>query len=281
MARPASEVSAVFDRVCSRLVRYRGQLGTGAAGRRLSLDGTAVASHSSAARLWNFAYAPEDRLRSHRRRGRYRTTSRGVVRPPLRMLGDESTSTHAVGHSVHVASSAHCATAPRCSRVPTRSYPRRRTAARTLLRVVRLKDCSRATRIGPGATHVVDPGAARQRGSGFDPGGSRSELECSSALRTTPASPAGTATRSPRRRSKTFGPDFAWPEHKVFAEYYGFRFISVPSAVVVRQRTSDRLLSAAGWLPLVFTDTHRTDREIIERTAACPALSAGGHGNVP
>ena len=64
--------------------------------------------------------------------------------------------------------------------------------------------------------------------------------------------------------AKTFRPDFAWPECKVFAEYYGLPFHTGVSAVVA---DSERLtaLSTAGWLPLVFT--HATsDREIVERT---------------
>jgi very-short-patch-repair endonuclease len=66
--------------------------------------------------------------------------------------------------------------------------------------------------------------------------------------------------------SKTYRPDFAWPEHKVFAEYYGLPFHTGANAVV---DDSERLtaLVAAGWLPLVFTQAS-SDREIVERTTS-------------
>jgi hypothetical protein len=64
--------------------------------------------------------------------------------------------------------------------------------------------------------------------------------------------------------SKTYRPDFVWPDHLVFAEYYGMRYHTGTSAVVA---DSERLtaLASAGWLPLVFTHSS-SDREIIERT---------------
>ena len=62
----------------------------------------------------------------------------------------------------------------------------------------------------------------------------------------------------------TYRPDFAWPDRKVFAEYYGLAVPLGASAVVARQRAADRAVGA-GWLPLVFTDAS-SDREIVERT---------------
>jgi very-short-patch-repair endonuclease len=66
--------------------------------------------------------------------------------------------------------------------------------------------------------------------------------------------------------SKTYRPDFAWPEHKVFAEYYGLPFHIGANAVM---DDNERLtaLSAAGWLPLIFTQ-RSSDGEIVERTKA-------------
>jgi len=66
--------------------------------------------------------------------------------------------------------------------------------------------------------------------------------------------------------AKTYRPDFAWPDRKVFAEYYGLPFHTGASAVAA---DSERLtaLASAGWLPLVFTN-ESTDREIVERTTS-------------
>lgn len=69
-----------------------------------------------------------------------------------------------------------------------------------------------------------------------------------------------------RIESKTYRPDFAWPKHMVFAEYYGLPFHTGANAVM---DDNDRLtaLSSAGWLPLVFTQ-RSSDREIVERITA-------------
>ncbi len=103
------------------------------------------------------------------------------------------------------------------------------------------------------------------RGIGFDPGGSRSELYLLDVFRRARL-PLPVQQHRVKVGSKTFRPDFAWPDRKVFAEYYGLPFHIGPSAVVA---DSERLtaLSAAGWLPLVFTQAS-SDREIVERTVA-------------
>ncbi len=103
------------------------------------------------------------------------------------------------------------------------------------------------------------------RGIGFDPGGSRSELYLLDVFRRARL-PLPVQQHRVKVGSKTFRPDFAWPDRKVFAEYYGLPFHIGASAVVA---DSERLtaLSAAGWLPLVFTHAS-SDREIVERTVA-------------
>ncbi len=100
------------------------------------------------------------------------------------------------------------------------------------------------------------------RGIGFDPGGSRSELHLLDVWRR-----AGVPLPVQQYRVKVgpkhYRPDFAWPDAKIFAEFYGMAFHTSASAVV---GDSQRLtaLSAAGWLPLVFTHAS-TDREIVDR----------------
>ncbi len=98
----------------------------------------------------------------------------------------------------------------------------------------------------------------------FDPGGSRSEIQLLEVFRRGHL-PAPVQQHRVTVGTKTYRPDFAWPELRVFAEYYGLPFHTGASAVVA---DSQRLtaLASAGWLPLVFTHVS-TDREIIERTA--------------
>jgi very-short-patch-repair endonuclease len=100
------------------------------------------------------------------------------------------------------------------------------------------------------------------RGIGFDPGGSRSELHLLDVWRRARL-PLPVQQHRVRIGAKTYRPDFAWPAAKIFAEYYGLAFHTGASAVVA---DSERLtaLSAAGWLPLVFTHAS-TDREIVDR----------------
>jgi hypothetical protein len=111
------------------------------------------------------------------------------------------------------------------------------------------------------------------RGVGFNPGGSRSELYVLDVYRRARL-PLPVQQFRVKVGSETFRPDFAWPECKVFAEYYGLPFHTGASAVVA---DSERLtaLSAGGWLPLVFTHAS-SDREIVERTVA--ALNQRGVG---
>ncbi len=101
-----------------------------------------------------------------------------------------------------------------------------------------------------------------ERGIGFDPGGSRSELHLLDVWREAGV-PLPVQQQRVKVGPKTYRPDFAWPEAKVFAEYYGLAFHTGPAAVAA---DSERLtaLSSAGWLPLVFTQGS-TDRDIVER----------------
>jgi hypothetical protein len=102
-----------------------------------------------------------------------------------------------------------------------------------------------------------------ERGVGFNPGGSRSELQVLELFRRSHL-PAPVQQLRIAVGGKTYRPDFAWPDQMVLAEYYGMPFHTGASAVIA---DSARLtaLSAAGWLPLIFTHAS-SDREIIEQT---------------
>jgi hypothetical protein len=111
------------------------------------------------------------------------------------------------------------------------------------------------------------------RGVDFDPGGSRSELQVLDVFRRA-GLPMPVQQLRIRSGSKHYRPDFAWPDHKVLAEYYGLPF-HVGAGAVVADSARLTALSAAGWLPLVFTHAS-TDSEIVERTSA--ALRQRGVG---
>ena len=129
----------------------------------------------------------------------------------------------------------------------------------------RLSRCCEQLESGPGRRMSIVRAVLATRGIGFDPGGSRSELYVLEVLRRAQL-PLPVQQHRVTVGSRTYRPDFAWPDCKVFAEYYGLPFHTGASAVVA---DSERLtaLSSAGWLPLVFT--HKSsDREIVERTSA-------------
>ncbi len=129
----------------------------------------------------------------------------------------------------------------------------------------RLSVCAERLESGPGRHMSAIRAVLATRGIGFDPGGSRSELHLLEVLRRARL-PLPVQQYRVNVGGKNFRPDFAWPESKIFAEYYGLAFHSGASAVAA---DSQRLtaLSSAGWLPLVFTH-QSSDREIVERTAA-------------
>ncbi len=233
----------------------------------LSIEG-AVASHSSAARLWRFEPRPEDRYEITVGRSR-RTEIRGVAFHSSCTVDEEDLSTR--------------------DDIPCTSFERTMADCTTLLgdhqlgRVLddglrrgvaslpRLARCAERLESGPGRHMSVVRTLLAERGIGFDPGGSRSELHLLDVWRRAGV-PLPVQQHTVKVGAKTYRPDFAWPDAKIFAEFYGLAFHSGPTAVTA---DSERLtaLSAAGWLPLVFTHKS-TDREIVER--AVEALGRRG-----
>ena len=109
----------------------------------------------------------------------------------------------------------------------------------------RLRVCAERLESGPGGTCRSFGPCSRSRGIGFDPGGSRSELHAARRVSRALGLPLPVQQYRVKIGAKTFRPDFAWPDCKVFAEYYGLPFHTGASAVVA---DSERLtaLSAAG-----------------------------------
>jgi hypothetical protein len=225
----------------------------------LSIDGS-VASHSSAARLWGMQPRPEDRYEVTIGR-RYRAEVRGVVFHSSLALDDED-----VVRRQGIDCTSFERTLCDCAAMLS-EFPASRALDDGLRRGVaslrRLSSCAERLESGPGRHMSVIRSLLAARGIGFDPGGSRSELELLDVFRRAQLPPPVQQLRV-QVGNNTYRPDFAWPDHQVFAEYYGLPFHVGASAVVSDSRRLTAL-SAAGWLPLVFT--HRSsDAEIVERT---------------
>lgn len=227
----------------------------------LSAPGS-VASHASAARLWNFEPRPEARYEITIDRG-HRTQMRGVV--------VHRSGTLSAGDVVNV-EDIPCTSFERtlCDCTTQLSeYQLGRALDDGLRRGVaslrRLRGCAERLESGPGRHMSAVRSLLVSRAIGFHPGGSKAELNLLDVFRRARL-PLPVQQYRVKIEGKTFRPDFAWPDCKVFAEYYGLPFHTGASAVVA---DSERVtaLSAAGWLPLVFTHAS-SDREIVERTVA-------------
>jgi hypothetical protein len=229
-----------------------------------------VASHASAARLWQFELRPEDRYEITDG-AEFRTHLRGVVHHRSRTLGDDD-----VVERSKIACTSFERTLCDCTTLLS-EYQLGRVLDEGLRRGVatlgRLRNCSERIESGPGRHMSVVRSLLTTRAADFNPGGSRSELHVLDVLRRARL-PLPLQQIQVKVGSKTFRPDFVWPDAKVFAEYYGLPFHTGSSAVVA-DNARLTALAAAGWLPLVFTHAS-SDREIVERTVE--ALQQRGLG---
>jgi hypothetical protein len=217
----------------------------------------AVASHATAARLWNFVYLPAESVDVTVER-ESRPSMPGVRRTTI--LPDED---------VTERSGIPCTSFERtlCD-CTTRLSPFQLGRVlddglrRNLASLDRLMKCVFRLDSGPGRRLQVVKELLAQRDESFDPGGSASELRVLSVLREA-GLPAPVQQYPVRVDSHPYELDFAWPDQRVFAEYYGLPVHSGASAVAY---DSSRLTAmvAEGWRPLVFTDA-TPDHEIVKR----------------
>ena len=116
-----------------------------------------------------------------------------------------------------------------------------------------------------------------QRDAGFHPGGSASELDVLRIIRDA-GLPLPVQQLPVSVEGRTYYPDFAWPDRRIFAEYYGLAVHSGASSV---SRDNDRLsaLVAAGWRPLVFDET-TAERTIVERVTQVLLQTTPSDGDV-
>jgi hypothetical protein len=217
----------------------------------------AVASHGAAARLWGFAYLPEHTLDvtvlvSGAERPRRRSLHRTVILPP-----EDVTERSGIPCTSFERTLCDCTTvlsAFQLGRVLDDGL------RRSVASLARLRSCAARLDSGPGRRLRLIQDLLAERDESFDPGGSASELEVLRVLRE-----AGVPLPVQQHRisveGRTFVLDFAWPEQRLFAEYYGLAVHSGASAVASDNSRLTAMVGA-GWRPLVFTEKTK-DREIV------------------
>jgi hypothetical protein len=217
----------------------------------------AVASHGAAARLWSFAYLPEHALDvtvrvSDTQRPRRRSLHRTIILPP-----DDVTERSGIPCTSFERTLCDCTTilsAFQLGRILDDGLRRRVTS------LDRLRKCAARLDSGPGRRLRLIQDLLTERDESFDPGGSASELEVLRVLREAGV-PLPVQQHRVRVEGRTFVLDFAWPEQRLFAEYYGLAVHSGASAVASDNARLTAMVGA-GWRPLVFTQK-TTDREIV------------------
>ena len=223
----------------------------------------AVASHSSAARLWGFAYWPDV--------GFEVTVADAAV--PLASRGSVFTVRACLGASdVSQRDGVPCTSFERSLCDSTTQLSWLQTARtlddglrRNLASLEQLRDCVLRLDSGPERRLSVVQGLLAERSGTYDPGGSASELRVLDVLRQAGLPPPVQQHRV-RVGGRTFFLDYAYPQQFVFIEDYGLGVHGTPSAVAY---DSDRIttLVSAGWRPLIFTDA-TSDAEIVAKVAA-------------
>jgi hypothetical protein len=217
----------------------------------------AVASHATAARLWNYVYLPAESVD---------VTVERESRPPMRgvrrttILPDED---------VTERSGIPCTSFERtlcdCTAILSPFQLGRVLddgLRRNLASLDGLTKCVFRLDSGPGRRLQVAKQLLAQRGESFDPGGSASELRVLAVLREAGV-PAPVQQYRVHVDAHSYELDFAWPEQRVFAEYYGLPVHSGASAVAYDNSRLTAMV-AEGWRPLVFTDL-TPDNEIVKR----------------
>lgn len=218
----------------------------------------AVASHSTAARLWGFVYLPDHSVDVTVERA-LTTSVRGVRRTTI-LPAEDVTTRSGIPCTSFERTLCDCTTilSPfQLGRVLDDGL------RRSLVSLERLTRCVFRLDSGPGRRLQVVQQLLSERDEAFDPGGSASELRILAVLRQA-GLPAPVQQHRVRIGRRNYLLDFAWPEQRVFVEYYGLAVHSGASAVAY---DSSRLtaLVAEDWRPLVFTDA-TSDREIVALT---------------
>ena len=229
----------------------------------------AVASHATAARLWTFSYLPAESVDVTIERDA-QPGIKGVRRTTILPEVD-------VTERCGIPCTSFERTLCDCTTILSRFQLGRVLddgLRRNLASLDALTKCVFRLDSGPRRRLRIVQQLLAERDASFNPGGSASELRVLAVLREA-GIPAPVQQFRIRVDSHWYELDFAWPEQRVFAEYYGLAVHSGASAVA---HDNSRLTALVGqdWRPLVFTDS-TPDREIVQRTEQALALAARDH----
>jgi hypothetical protein len=237
----------------------------------------ALASHGAAARLWRCSHLPErdldvliwvDRANSESRR------TRGVHRTTILPTED-------VARVSGIPCTSFERTLCDCTKLLT-EYQLGRVLDDGLRRRVaslnQLMKCAARLDSGPGRKLSVIKTLLAERDASFNPGGSGSELDVLKVIKNAEL-PLPVQQYPIRVSGHDYDLDYAWPDRKLFLEYYGLAVHAGASAVAHDSRRQTALV-AAGWRPIVFTDS-TTSAEMVRvlRAVLTSAPSDGAPGS--
>ena len=231
----------------------------------LAVGDGAFASHAAAARLWEYVHRPEDAT-NVLIRADYTPRLRGAHRTTI-LPDDDVTTRHGVPCTSFERTLCDCSallTAFQLGRVLDDGLRRGVASLRQLERCAVRLDSGRGRKLSVIKTLLA------QRDQSFNPGGSGSELDVLQVIRDAEL-PLPVQQFHVFAGGRPYDLDFAWPEQKVFAEYYGLAVHSGPSAVSHDSRRMSALV-ALGWRGLVFDET-TPDRVVIEQLKAVLSTS--------
>jgi hypothetical protein len=217
----------------------------------LAVGDDAFGSHSSAARLLEYAILPESY-------NRYDILVASERRPRLHGVHVHRT-TRLTAEDVTAISGIPCTSFERtlcdCSATLSVSQLGRVLddgLRRGVASLARLKDCAERLESGPGRHMSSIRSLLVARDATYNPGGSRAELNVLDVIRGA-GLPEPVQQYEVRVKGKTYKLDFAFPEWRVYVEWYGLPYHVGASAVAYdNDRITD--LSGLGWIPVVFTD---------------------------
>jgi hypothetical protein len=238
----------------------------------LAVGRDGFASHAAAARLWEYVHSPEYTA-SILVRADFSLRARGVRRTTI-LPDDDVTARSGIPCTSFERTLCDCTTlltAFQLGRVLDDGLRRGVASLKQLERCAVRLDSGRGRRL------TVIKELLAQRDANFHPGGSASELDVMQVIRDA-GLPLPVQQLEITVEGRTCYPDFAWPDRRLFAEYYGLARHSGASAVA---RDNDRLsaLVAAGWRPLVFDET-TSDRTIVKRLTKALSQEAPSDGAV-
>jgi predicted transcriptional regulator of viral defense system len=227
-----------------------------------------LASHSSAARLWNFKVPlADDYLEITVPRPRRRELDGVRIHSSAVLPVDDRATRDGV----------QCTSFERTLCDSTTAYSLSQLGLvlddglrRKITTIERLRDCVRRLDSGPERRLSLVQRLLETRNLNYNPGGSGRELRVLD-IATRANLPVPEQQVRVRVRGRTYFLDYAYRHVMRFVEYYELRSHGTPSAVAY---DSDRItdLASIGWSPVIVTDQN-SDREIATKIAAALGLT--------